>query len=107
MQILDSVLGIAKDTPPVDNKLSRFGNPAFKTFYDTVSEVRRTVLLLKSIPHTIQASASLHRRIPDLDPDAVPELEVYFKESWGNKQRVDYGSGMELNFVCWLWVVSL
>ena len=36
MEILDSVLAIAKATPPVDNKLSRFGNPAFKTFYDKI-----------------------------------------------------------------------
>lgn len=39
MGILDAVLDIAKATPPVDNKLSRFGNPAFKTFYDRVGEV--------------------------------------------------------------------
>lgn len=35
------MLDIAKHTPPVDNKLSRFGNPAFKTFYDRVGEVSR------------------------------------------------------------------
>ncbi len=39
MQVLDRVLEIAKETPPVDNSLSRFGNPAFKTFYDKIGEV--------------------------------------------------------------------
>ncbi len=39
MGILDSILDIAKATPPVDNKLSRFGNPAFKIFYDRIAEV--------------------------------------------------------------------
>jgi hypothetical protein len=39
MGILDEVWDIAKETPPVDNKLSRFGNPAFKTFYDRVGQV--------------------------------------------------------------------
>lgn len=39
MSILDAVLKTAEATPPVDNKLSRFGNPAFKTFYDLVAEV--------------------------------------------------------------------
>ncbi|KAL1410122.1 Serine/threonine-protein phosphatase 2A activator 2 [Vanrija albida] len=87
MAILDAVLDIAKATPPVDNKLSRFGNPAFKTFYDRVGE----------------ASAKLHASIPGLPADAVPEIEVYFKEAWGNRQRVDYGSGMEFNFLCWLY----
>jgi serine/threonine-protein phosphatase 2A activator len=37
--ILDRIESIAKDIPPVDNKASRFGNPAFRTFYDAVSEV--------------------------------------------------------------------
>lgn len=86
MAILDTVLSIAHATPPVDNKQSRFGNPAFKPFYDKVGE----------------ASAELHARIPGLPAAAVPEVEVYFTEAWGNKQRVDYGSGMELNFLCWL-----
>jgi serine/threonine-protein phosphatase 2A activator len=36
------------------------------------------------------------------DKDAIPELRVYFNESWGNRTRIDYGSGMELNFLCWL-----
>lgn len=86
MAILDAVLEIAKETPPVDNKLSRFGNPAFKTFFDRVAD----------------ASAGLHATIPGLDPDAVKEVEVYFQHSWGNRERVDYGSGMELNFLSWL-----
>ena len=39
LSILDSVMDIAKATPPVDNKLSRFGNPAFRDFYDRVGDV--------------------------------------------------------------------
>jgi serine/threonine-protein phosphatase 2A activator len=42
LSIFDSVLDIARATPPVDNKMSRFGNPAFKTFYDKVGEVGRS-----------------------------------------------------------------
>lgn len=89
MDILDEVLEIAKATPPVDNKLSRFGNPAFKTFYDRVGA----------------ASQKMHESIPGLPVEAIPEVETYFQESWGNRERVDYGSGHELNFLCWLWVV--
>ena len=37
--VLDRVEELAKATPPVDNKASRFGNPAFRTFYDKVQEV--------------------------------------------------------------------
>ncbi|POY75621.1 putative Peptidylprolyl isomerase [Rhodotorula taiwanensis] len=86
LDVLDDVKQIYHDTPPVDNGKSRFGNPAFRTFYDKVA----------------QRSQELHRRIPNLDERYVAELGVYFCESWGNRTRVDYGSGMELNFLCWL-----
>lgn len=36
---MDEVEKIVQETPPVDNAASRFGNPAFKTFYDKVEEV--------------------------------------------------------------------
>ncbi|KZO99181.1 Phosphotyrosyl phosphatase activator [Calocera viscosa TUFC12733] len=84
--VLDDVEQIATDTPPVSNSASRFGNPAFRDFYDRVG----------------QASASLHKKIAGVPNEAIPELSVYFGESWGNRTRIDYGSGMELNFLCWL-----
>lgn len=86
LDILHTARQLAKDTPPVDNEKSRFGNPAFKTFYDKINA----------------QSASLHQRIPGLHQQYIPELCVYFNESWGNRERIDYGSGMELNFLCWL-----
>ncbi|KAF5366114.1 hypothetical protein D9757_010952 [Collybiopsis confluens] len=86
LAILDDVEEIATSTPPVENSASRFGNPAFRTFYDKVSET----------------SASLHATIPSLPSESIPEVSVYFHESWGNRTRIDYGSGMELNFLCWL-----
>jgi len=46
MDILDRVEKIANDTPPVENSASRFGNPAFRTFYDAVAEVRRCLSFL-------------------------------------------------------------
>ena len=33
---------------------------------------------------------------------AATELATYLCESFGNAQRIDYGSGHELHFVCWL-----
>jgi len=86
LRVLDGVEEIARATPPVDNKASRFGNPAFRTFYDKVQG----------------AAPSLHTNLPNLPEAAIPELAVYFGEAWGNRTRIDYGSGMELNFLCWL-----
>ena len=51
---------------------------------------------------TVQAADKLHTKIPRFPVEALPEVTVYFQESWGNRTRVDYGSGMELNFLCWL-----
>ncbi|KAI5118359.1 hypothetical protein M0805_004332 [Coniferiporia weirii] len=86
LAVLDAVEELARGTPPVDNSGSRFGNPAFRTLYDKISEI----------------SPSLHATLPNFPPDALEEVSVYFKEAWGNRTRIDYGSGMELNFLCWL-----
>ncbi|TFK31620.1 hypothetical protein BDQ12DRAFT_618593 [Crucibulum laeve] len=86
LDVLSRVEQIAKDTPPVENSASRFGNPAFRTFYDKVGEL----------------SPSLHEKLPNLPGESIPEVSVYFNEAWGNRTRIDYGSGMELNFLCWL-----
>ena len=100
MNILDDVLTLAQETPPVDNKQSRFGNPAFRTLYDKIGRVGRYPLIVLT-----QSSHTLHAQIANLPPSAIEEIEGYFVESWGNQQRIDYGSGMEFNFVCWMWVL--
>ncbi|THH19331.1 hypothetical protein EW146_g1802 [Bondarzewia mesenterica] len=86
IRILDRVEEIAEQTPPVNNSASRFGNPAFKVFFDKIQE----------------AAPSLHETLPNFPKEAIPEVSVYFEEAWGNRTRIDYGSGMELNFLCWL-----
>lgn len=54
----------------------------------------------------MQEAVKLHEGIPGLEKKYVVELAGYFCECWGNRERVDYGSGMELNFLCWLCVLS-
>ncbi|KAF8965796.1 hypothetical protein BDZ97DRAFT_1811064 [Flammula alnicola] len=102
LDLLDQVEKIAKETPPVDNAASRFGNPAFRTFYDKISEVRKKQYrnLLNSNSLTAIACSALYTA--NLPAESIPEISVYFNESWGNRTRIDYGSGMELNFLCWL-----
>jgi serine/threonine-protein phosphatase 2A activator len=86
LSILSQISSLVELCPPVDNALSRFGNPAFRTFYDQV----------------VAESSRLHASIPGLPSERIPELSIYLTESFGNRERIDYGSGMELNFVCWL-----
>ncbi|KAG2211967.1 hypothetical protein INT47_004654 [Mucor saturninus] len=87
LTILDTLSRWVKEIPPVENSKSRFGNPAFRTFYEKVKNVKLS--------------------IPELFKDLVPEpaiIEVgkYFYESFGNEKRIDYGTGHEANFMAWL-----
>ncbi|KZV99015.1 Phosphotyrosyl phosphatase activator [Exidia glandulosa HHB12029] len=90
IRVLDDIDRLVDATPPVDNAGSRFGNPAFRSFYDKVQEL----------------ATPCHAALPGLQPDAVPELAAYLSESWGSRTRIDYGSGMELNFLCWLFCLE-
>ncbi|KAJ7051205.1 Phosphotyrosyl phosphatase activator [Mycena amicta] len=85
LKVLDTIEATANEIPPVDNAASRFGNPAFRTFYDRVAEL----------------SPTLHASLP-IPAEAREEIGTYLIESWGSRTRIDYGSGMELNFLCWL-----
>lgn len=93
IDILEQVAALRRSAPPdASVGCSRFGNPAFRTFYAKIRD----------------NNDRLHRMIPGLEQDdestrsARAELAVYFQESWGNEKRIDYGSGMELNMACWL-----
>ncbi|KAK4251260.1 hypothetical protein C7999DRAFT_37869 [Corynascus novoguineensis] len=87
LAILDEVESLCADSPPDDQGGSRFGNKAFRVFLDKVKQRSPTwhTTLLR-VPH----------------PAAVPELSTYFCHSFGNRSRIDYGSGHELNFAMWL-----
>ena len=34
---------------------------------------------------------------------ALPEIKIYWEESFGHYERIDYGTGHELNFVAFLF----
>lgn len=92
-QLFNSIQDIINSNPvaPHDVTKSRFGKPEFKGFYDEVAQ---------------QASTILKKCYPQLINDQIDELNVYLVNSWGNKQRIDYGSGHELNFMCFLYGLS-
>ena len=43
-----------------------------------------------------------HARIPGLPKEAVPEIAEYLQQAFGNRERIDYGSGHEASFATWL-----
>ena len=86
LSILDSIETTIASAPPADQGGSRFGNPSFRPFLDSVAT---------------QTSA-WHKGLGLTSPGAIVETSTYLHHSLGNRARIDYGSGHELNFLIWL-----
>lgn len=85
--ILDNVDTLCEESPPDDQGGSRFGNKTFRVFLDKVK----------------QHSPTWHTTLLNItNPAAAAELSAYLTQSFGNRSRIDYGSGHELNFMMWL-----
>ncbi|EGW31231.1 uncharacterized protein SPAPADRAFT_141506 [Spathaspora passalidarum NRRL Y-27907] len=88
--VLDSINTIIDNHPVIQEKdISRFGKVEFRDFYDNVAKQSPSLLspLLTNQEHTL-------------------EIATYFNESWGDRTRIDYGSGHELNFICVLFCLK-
>ncbi|XP_069122473.1 serine/threonine-protein phosphatase 2A activator-like [Argopecten irradians] len=86
VNLLDNMSQWIDEIPPIDQP-QRFGNKAFKEFYDRLKD--RSEQLLKDV-----LDEKFHA--------AVPEIAVYLQEGIGNSTRIDYGTGHELAFVAFL-----
>ncbi|KAJ2781357.1 Serine/threonine-protein phosphatase 2A activator 2 [Coemansia javaensis] len=83
LALLAAVREANKEIKPLETQ-SRFGNPAFRDFYD-------------------RCEAMLPTWLVDIVPARhVEEVGRYALESFGNRRRIDYGTGHELNFMAFL-----
>jgi len=67
----------------------RFGNRAFRVWHEKVTAEIDTHL------STLSKAPGFER--------SFPEIKVYMLESFGSYERLDYGTGHELNFVVFLF----
>ncbi|CEP60132.1 peptidylprolyl isomerase RRD2 LALA0_S01e03752g [Lachancea lanzarotensis] len=89
MLLLEQIHKVVDNFPVIeDAETSRFGKVEFRSFYDE----------LKS-----SSQSMISQHFTTLSESQVEELAVYLTESWGDRERIDYGSGHELNFVCFLY----
>ncbi|KAM4059640.1 phosphotyrosyl phosphate activator (PTPA) protein [Hirsutella rhossiliensis] len=86
LTILDEARELIAKSPPDDQGGSRFGNKAFRGFLD----------LARS------KCTRWHNMLGLVNDDAIAEASAYLNQSFGNRNRIDYGSGHELNFMMWL-----
>lgn len=73
--LLDSVDQIIANTA-LEDKRERFANPAVKNFHASLQSLETKV-----------------------------DTDVYLKNAFGNAVRMDYGTGHELNFLCFLYTL--
>lgn len=73
--LLDSVDQIITNTA-LEDKRERFANPAVKNFHTSLKSLETEV-----------------------------DTDVYLKNAFGNAVRMDYGTGHELNFLCFLYTL--
>ena len=72
----------------------RFGNKAFRTWLDKIIqnvEEDLAVILQAGNPNFVHFAR------------AIPELREYLIDSFGSYERIDYGTGHELNFYVFLY----
>jgi serine/threonine-protein phosphatase 2A activator len=86
LSILSETEQLCHDSPPDETGGSRFGNKAFRSFLDKVAS----------------RSETWHAQLGLVDPAAIAEVSTYLNNSFGNRSRIDYGSGHELNFIIYL-----
>ncbi|KAL9129004.1 MAG: hypothetical protein Q9217_002438 [Psora testacea] len=86
LSILDAIGDLILRCPPQDQGGSRFGNPAFRAFIDTVSS----------------SGQAWHQQLGLRSTACIQEVASYLNHSFGDRARIDYGSGHELNFIIWL-----
>lgn len=86
LKLFDELAKLLDEIPAIDQP-QRFGNKAYR---DWLAKLKENAIdyLQSALP------ASMHR--------AVPEISVYFTESFGNAIRIDYGTGHELSFIMFL-----
>lgn len=91
--LIGELQALVSEAPP-DPGPRRFGNVSFRKWYQLVEE---------------GAPDRLEQYLPRLSPkfrtEAMPELITYLLGSFGSPQRLDYGSGHELNFLAFLGCV--
>jgi serine/threonine-protein phosphatase 2A activator len=97
IEMLDEVEQIFLKHPAKDLVSSRFGKVEFRDFYDETKA---------AAPDLARAAITKGGRQDENCSAHVEELATYLTESWGNRTRIDYGSGHELNFISFLLCIK-
>ena len=79
---------VNENEPFESDTTQRFGNKAFRTWFDSMSEAVEDFFREDQKEYFVE--------------EDMAELIPYLNDSFGNRQRIDYGTGHEMNFVIFL-----
>ncbi|EGG24990.1 putative phosphotyrosyl phosphatase activator [Cavenderia fasciculata] len=99
LELIDKLDSFIKDIPP-KAKRTRFGNESFVEWFDKVE--LETPKLVKDILKDKVDNGLIESVGKDGSTHVYDELAIYLINSFGDRTRIDYGSGHELNFICFL-----
>jgi serine/threonine-protein phosphatase 2A activator len=101
LHMLDVMAMWTNEIPPKPHR-TRFGNEAFCEWYDRLQDNARH-LVCEIVPES--EFGSRDGGIPY--EEAVGELTEYLSNSFGDRTRIDYGSGHEAHFTAFLLLLEL
>jgi serine/threonine-protein phosphatase 2A activator len=91
LEIFTKMTKLVETFPPHGDN-SRYGNIAFREWFGEV---------IKLTPDWM--TEILHTKSETIEKWELSELSAYFKESFGNNTRIDYGTGHETAFAAWMY----
>lgn len=97
--LLDELRKLLERAPP-ETGPRRFGNVAFRKWYQLVEE--NAILLLRSCMGGLDQFHACEGSTSDSAAALLDELKAYLLGSFGSSQRLDYGTGHELSFLAFL-----
>jgi serine/threonine-protein phosphatase 2A activator len=97
LNLLDQIDAITDTVPVREARNRRFGDAAFRDWLTALEDM---------VSHSAEPNA-LKQMLPKALHPAISELASYLLSSFGDKQRLDYGTGHELSFLSFLCSLSL
>jgi len=86
VKLLETLSSWVAEIPAVEMS-ARYGNSSYRTWFDKLVN---------------EGEGLISELLPEALAPAVVELTGYFKDSFGNRTRIDYGTGHEMTFVMFL-----
>ena len=117
--LLNRIMELVDETPLIidEQTVHRFGNLAYRDFFDKVVQTNRRFVIdiFKFLVESQYLNSDENQQkntdldSPNLPPNVTEQIEaateevlVYLNDSFGNKTRIDYGSGHEAAFIAFL-----